>query len=116
MNQSALKSIRAHIRQTPPKQHKPLADDVQIAPPQPKAMSMPMLPEHHGTGELMTATHKLDFAKRVAHFRRLFAGEPHPQPKQPRPHVAGTHTETGRKLHERPRQRPKVELPSFRIG
>jgi hypothetical protein len=68
------------------------------------------------SGEPLTATHKLEFAKRVAHFRRLFAGEPHPQQKHPRPHVAGTSVETGRKLHEKPRQIPKVEIPSFRIG
>jgi hypothetical protein len=116
MNQSALKSIRAHIRQTPQRQHEPLADDVQVAPPQLKAVSMPMLPEHRGSGELLSATHKLEFAKRVAHFRRLFAGETAPQPKQPRLHVAGKATETGRKLHDKPRQRPKVEVPSFRIG
>jgi hypothetical protein len=116
MNESALKNIRAHIAQTPQQQHKPLADgELKVITPI-RNVAMPLPPNHHGSGESATTTHKLEFAKRVAHFRRLFAGEPHPQPKQPRPHVSGTSAETGRKLYEKPRQRPRAEIPSFRIG
>jgi hypothetical protein len=68
------------------------------------------------TGEPLTATHKLEFAKRVAHFRRLFAGAPHPQAKSAPPRVHGKATQTGRKLADKLDKPKPIAGPHFKIG
>lgn len=109
MNESALKSIRAHIRQEPPRQHVPLAEGAVQVVRLPPNVAVPLPQSHKGN---LTETHRLEFSKRVEHFRRLFGDAPPLEQKQKPRRIHGKATQTGRKLGDK----PEPTGPHFKIG